>query len=75
MQPGIQPGARSSKDEVNYRPSEKCGLCTHFQTGHCDLVEGNIATDAICDKYEIKPATSPYRDKAFFQTAFEKAKQ
>ncbi len=73
MEPGIMPGARASKESVNYRPLEKCGLCMSFYPGgRCELVEGNISPDAICDKYAIKPPESPYRDREFYEAEYQK---
>jgi hypothetical protein len=75
MQPGIMPGARLSKEEVNYRPLEKCGLCMfYYQAGRCEQVDGNISPDAICSKFALKPPDSPYRDKAFYQKEFDRTK-
>lgn len=75
MQPGIMPGARLSKEEVNYRPLEKCSLCMYYyQAGRCEQVDGNISPEAICNKYSIRPPSSPYRDKEFFESEFKKGK-
>ena len=74
MQPGLVPGARLSKAEVNYRLHEKCLTCDHRSSaGSCDTVEGNISPDAVCNKYAIRPPESPYRDKEFYQSQFDKA--
>ena len=73
MNPGIMPGARLSKEEVNYRPLEKCSLCNfYYQAGRCEQVEGNISPEAICNKYAIRPPSSPYRDKAFYESEYNK---
>jgi len=74
MNPGIMPGARLSKEAVNYRQHEQCLTCDHFMTsGHCDLVEGNISLENVCDKWEIKSAPG-YKDKEFYETEYKKVK-
>lgn len=76
MEPGIMPGARLSKEEVNYRPLEKCSLCMYYyQAGRCETVDGNIAPEAICNKYAIRPPESPYRDKEFYEREYGRSKK
>jgi hypothetical protein len=73
MDPGLMPGSRLNKEDVKYRPHESCKLCGHFYTGgRCDLVNGNISPDAICDKWEIS-TNSKYRDRDFFMNEAKKA--
>lgn len=68
---GLMPGARMAKEDVNYRAHEKCGTCVHFYTDHCDLVDGNISADNLCDRWEISTGKK-FRDKEFFLSEFNK---
>ena len=69
---GLMPGSRLSKEDVNYRAHEKCGTCGHyFKSGTCDIVDGNISEDNLCDRWEISTGNK-YRDKDFFQSEFNK---
>jgi hypothetical protein len=71
--PGIVPGARLAKEEVNYRIREQCLNCDHFYpSGNCDLVAGNISPNNVCDKFEIKSQPG-YKDKEFFVDEYNKA--
>lgn len=60
---GVTPDTKFSKDEVNYRPagssSTRCEGCGHFAwskgsqgTGNCELVNGLIRPEYVCDEYE-----------------------
>lgn len=60
---GVTPDTKYSKDEVNYRPagssSTTCEGCKHFAwskgsqgAGNCQLVNGLIKPDYVCDEYE-----------------------
>lgn len=73
---GLVPGGRVSKETVRYRPHEKCAFCDHFySSGTCDLVDGTIAPDAICDKFELRSAmSSPGKDATFYLGEYEKGK-
>lgn len=49
-----------SKEAVNYRLAEdgrRCGTCDMFNatSGTCDLVEGSIDADHVCDRWEPIP--------------------
>lgn len=71
--PGIMPGARLAKEEVNYRIREQCLNCDHFHaSGSCDLVAGNISPNNVCDRFEIK-SSPQYKDKQFFEGEYKKA--
>ena len=58
----VTPDSKYAKDEVNYRPaggsSTTCFDCSHFRrskgtgSGTCELVNGNIRPDYVCDEYE-----------------------
>ncbi len=58
---------QKEKDAVQYRLSEnsteRCGTCSFFlgastpgSVGACGLVEGEIASDALCDLHELRDA-------------------
>lgn len=43
--------------EANYRSAfgaARCGECVHYRSGHCELVEGSINADSVCDLYQPK---------------------
>lgn len=64
---GIVSGAGLTKEEVNYRQHEKCLTCVHFYyPNSCDIVQGNISPDAVCNKWEIKPQTPESKDGMFY---------
>lgn len=56
--------ATLSKDAVNYRPGtdalHRCRNCSMFlpygddDVGRCNLVKGDIRTDAVCDRWDAK---------------------
>lgn len=64
---GMMPDAKHhDKDSVNYRHHEKCGTCNYFYHPNvCEIVKGNISTDAVCDKWEIKPKTEPMDGESY----------
>ena len=67
---GILAGAGLNKEEVNYRQHEKCSSCTHFYyPNSCDVVDGNIAPDTVCNKWEIKPKQEG-KDKDFYMNEY-----
>ena len=73
---GLMPGARLSKEEVRYRQHEKCMSCDHFYpSGSCELVEGPISVDNVCNKWEIKSQEPRYKDRAYFENEYEKGKE
>ena len=70
---GIQAGAGLNKEEVKYRQHEKCNTCMHFYyPSSCDLVDGNISPEAVCNKWEMKPKTPEGRDGEFYQQEYNK---
>jgi len=72
---GIVPGAGLNKEEVNYRQHEKCKSCTHFYyPGSCDVVDGNISPDTVCDKWEVTPKKNGGKDGSYYQEEYSKAK-
>ena len=64
-----------TKDDVNYRVHEKCNTCNYFYHPNiCELINGNISQDAVCDKWEIKPKKEPM-DGASYKAEYDKANQ
>jgi len=63
---GLMPEARLSKDEVNYRLHEKCATCMYFYSPNsCEKVDGNVSSDAVCSKWEIRPKKEPMDGEAY----------
>jgi hypothetical protein len=74
MPSGLVSGAGLNKEEVNYRQHEKCKSCDHFYyPGSCDIVDGNISPDTVCDKWEVKPKQSGM-DGNDYQNEYNKSK-
>jgi len=70
---GIVAGAGLSKEEVNYRLHEKCATCTYFYPANsCEIVQGNVSADAVCNKWEIKPKPEPM-DGESYKAEYRKA--
>lgn len=51
-----------SQDSVDYReatiPGRRCGTCTMYSAGTCDLVAGEIKPDHVCDRWQAKGTRS-----------------
>ena len=74
MPSGIVAGAGLGKDEVNYRQHEQCSTCMHFYPlNSCDIVDGNISPDNVCDKWEIKKKDMG-KDAQFYLDEYGKKK-
>jgi len=43
-----------SKVSVDYRPAQRCGTCSMYESGSCTLVSGKIDPMDVCDKWEAK---------------------
>ena len=72
---GIMPPKGLNKEEVNYRQHEKCKTCMHFYyPGSCDVVDGNISSDAVCKKWEMKPKEEG-KDGNYYQDEYNKTKE
>lgn len=65
---GLVPPKGLSKEDVKYRQHEQCSACMHFyaMSSSCDIVDGNISADNVCDRWEIKPPSKP-KDKAYYE--------
>ncbi len=64
---------RKSKSEVNYRNFQACRNCNYFYTsGMCELVEGNISPEGLCNLWEPMEKPPVYKDKEYFQQQFNK---
>ena len=68
--------AKQTKDEANYRLGSKCMNCIHFianmasnMTATCELVQGAISPEAVCDLFESSEPTKEYMNKEFFDKA------
>lgn len=75
---GLVAGKGLDKGAVNYRQYEKCSTCDHFwsNSGTCDIVDGRVSPEAVCDKWEIKEQRAAEgKDGAFYQKQFEKSKK
>ena len=71
---GIVAGAGARKDEVRYRQHEKCLSCIHFYgPNSCDIVQGNISPEAVCDRWEVKESEQG-KDGEFYKEAYESGK-
>ena len=71
---GLVPAARISKEQVNYRQFEKCGTCIYFFDGSCELVNGNIASDAVCDLWSLTKISNRAKDGKFYLNELAKTK-
>jgi len=71
---GLMPDAKQyRKDDVNYRQYEKCGTCNYFYYPNvCEIVQGNISRDAVCDKWEIQ-SKKEAMDGDSYQAEYDKA--
>jgi hypothetical protein len=71
---GLMPEARRNKEVVNYRRSEKCLHCDHFwASGVCELVDGQISPDMVCDLWEVKSEHPVGKDRGFYEEQYGKA--
>ena len=62
-----------NKDEVNYRQHEQCMTCNYFYyPNSCEIVQGNVSQDAVCNKWEIKPKKEPM-DGESYKAEYNKA--
>jgi len=63
--------SKTPKEEAGYRHHEKCGTCGHYNSNRqCDVVEGNIAPDSVCNLYTLIADKVPY-NKEYFEKAYE----
>lgn len=67
------PLIKKAKAEVSYRNFQACRNCNYFYTsGICEIVDGPVSPDAVCNLWETMERPSVYRDKEFFQQQFAK---
>jgi len=72
MSSGLIEGKGLNKDDVNYRHMEQCKTCMHFYPANsCDIVDGNISSDAICSKWDMKPRDEG-KDGEFYREEYTK---
>lgn len=70
---GLMPPAGLNKDEVNYRHHEQCSTCMHFYPPNsCDIVDGNVSPEAVCNKWEIKPKSNEGKDGTYYIDEYKK---
>jgi len=76
-QPSIRPITNKlKKEEVRYRPAEDCGKCGHFlHAGGCEIVDGNISPDAVCEKYTMMEKLPEVKHAEFYQSEYQKSKK
>lgn len=76
---GLMPGGRVSKSDVNYKAtgSHKCGNCDHYyyNSSGCDIVQGNISPESICDQWEDRIDHHLGKDRAFYDAEWRKDKK
>ena len=64
---------KMNKSDVRYRSSESCRSCDYFQGSKCQIIEGGIAPDYMCDKWVVNSAPSgKFAD--FYMDEYKKAK-
>ena len=74
MPSGLVEGKGLNKEEVKYRHFEQCKTCMHFfYPTSCDIVDGNISSDAVCNKWAMVPKDEG-KDGAYYQEEYEKSK-
>ena len=70
---GLVPEAGLGKEEANYRLHEKCATCMYFYSPNsCEIIQGNVSSDAVCDKWEIRPKKEPM-DGDSYMAEYKKA--
>lgn len=71
---GLIEGVGLSKESVNYRQHEQCSTCMHFYPlNSCDIVDGNISPENVCNKWEVKKKDSG-KDAQFYLDEYGKKK-
>jgi len=70
---GLVPGAGINKEESGYRQHEKCLSCVHFYgPNSCDIVDGNISPEAVCNRWEVKETSRGGKDGEFYKEQYER---
>lgn len=44
---------RRPKEDVNYRLHEQCSSCSHYFERQCEIVNGQISPDAVCNEWKL----------------------
>lgn len=66
---------KTSKEEANYRHYESCGTCGFYQhSGSCDVVDGSISPDCVCNKYAIREKLPEAKHADFYMNEYNKSK-
>ena len=64
-----------TKDQVNYRQYESCKTCAMFNgRNKCNLVQGNISSDAVCNKWILQEPNTHMTGKEMIMKEYEKSK-
>ena len=76
---GINPDAVAlqphTKDQVNYRQYESCKTCAMFNgRNKCNLVQGNISPDAVCDRWILSESNPHMTGKEVIENEYKKSK-
>ena len=59
-------GKMLDKEGVEYRLHEQCSSCNYFYAPNtCEIVQGNISPDAVCNKWEIQPKKEPMDGESY----------
>jgi hypothetical protein len=67
-----------AKDYVNYKIATKktlrCSTCDNFYppSAMCEVVDGNISPDAVCDRYFIGGRRTSGKDKEYYKRELKK---
>src|SRR5579872_4983374 len=63
------PRERVSKRSVDYRKADaatrRCGTCVMYHASRCDLVDGYIEPNYVCDRWAAKPRAVELADSDF----------
>jgi hypothetical protein len=64
---------KKGKQEAYYRNFQACRNCGHFyKSGMCEIVEGPISAEGMCNLWEPMEKSPVYRDKEYFQQEYNK---
>jgi hypothetical protein len=74
MADGMVGPARLNKDDINYRPHERCKNCVFFYPlNSCEIVAGNISPEMVCDRHQFRlDKPNQGKDGTFFVAEFER---
>ena len=64
---------RKPKETVDYRFHEQCSSCIHYYSSTCEIVDGKISADAVCDEWRFKESAK-YHDNEFYANEYNESK-